>query len=264
MKTPVIIPAFDEAEHIGSTLRALDATTTEPFVIVNGEKGARETAEVASSYTPNVYIRPEQGKLPAIQFALKMLMKSDTHALAEPILFSDADSRPLAPRQWAHTMGQAVAGSVACSAAGLTLFSDGPLLDRSVRNARRIMRAREDSGTSSLRSSFGANMALNFANNHDLIDQTLNLPHIWPGEDRYLLHMIGGDKREHFTQLASRGSTVLQSARFMKPISSVLKEDLATRQADTIRHYISRRARTSTHYFQDETGVLLEHTKEPA
>ena len=36
MKTPVIIPAYNEAETIGSTLNRLDNNTVEPFVIVNG------------------------------------------------------------------------------------------------------------------------------------------------------------------------------------------------------------------------------------
>jgi len=265
MKTPVIIPAFNEASQIGPTLRALDHNTVEPFVIVNGEKGADETAAAALMLTPNVFILPEQGKLPAIQYALKKLIEYDKDVYVNPILLSDADSWPLVRADWARVMGQAVAGNVARSAAGLTLLADGPVVDCGLRNARRLMRARQDQGTNTLRSAFGANMAINFANDHELLERVLEVPHVWPGEDRYLLHLAGGDgERERFTQLASIGSTVLTSSRFLKPLVSTFGQSMDTRLSAKRKEYTFRKADSVTHFFDDEASLLREHAQKLA
>lgn len=71
MKTPVIIAAYNEAELIGKCLSHLDRDQVEPIVSVNGSTDA--TAEIARGFGVKVLDRPEQGKLPAIQDALKLL-----------------------------------------------------------------------------------------------------------------------------------------------------------------------------------------------
>lgn len=257
MKTPVIIPAFDEAEHIGSTLRALDAATTEPFVIVNGEQGARETLEVARTYVSHVYHRTEQGKFPAIQFALRTLAQYDDEAYDKPILFMDADTMPLRPKQWTRTLGSAVLGSTASAAAGLVFFHDGPIIDCALRNAHRFVEAAQSRRGYSLKPAYGANLAINFAGDMERLEEVLDAPHVWPAEDRYLAHLMAGEERR-FTQTVRLGAAVLTSARSLVP----LREKLGMREDErfdaNVTRYGTRQADTVTHYFDEFAFVLRE------
>jgi glycosyltransferase involved in cell wall biosynthesis len=258
MKTPIIIAAYNEAERIGATLRGLDAATTEPFVIVNGEEGFDETIEEALRYTPNVLGRPEQGKLPAIQAGLQRLLNHDTDAFSKPIIFTDADSRPLLSAQWAPTLSLAVAGELPRSAAGIAFLNEGDLLDCTLRSARRFMQAKRAAKTYSLDAVYGANMALNFAGDTELIDRVMDLPHIWPAEDRYLAHIVAGEE-QRFTQLVSFGSAILTSARYLSPLRRKLFMSESKRAENNHDGYTIRKADGATHYFDQVSGLLVEH-----
>lgn len=257
MKTPVIIPAFDEADQIGPTLSRLDASTVEPFVVVNGDRGSSETAEVARFYTPNVFILREQGKLPAIQFALRKLYEYDADSYTNPIILTDADTKPLFPKSWGPAMSGAVVGPRACAAAGLVFFHDGPFFDSAARNMFRVYEAAKGYGKYSLKPAYGANLAVNFAGDTRLIDEVLNAPHIWPAEDRYLAHTIAGEQRR-FRQVVQIGGVVLTSARFLPPLREKIGLQEEERFKSNVLYYGLRRANSVTHYFDEFKFVLRE------
>src|SRR6266568_4712325 len=94
VKTPVIIPAYNEERNIARLLSVLPADLVEPIVAVNGSTD--KTAEIAESFDVKVYDIPEQGKVPAIQYVLHHL---GDRAL-DPLLVLDADNIPLFPRRW--------------------------------------------------------------------------------------------------------------------------------------------------------------------
>jgi glycosyltransferase involved in cell wall biosynthesis len=98
MKTPVVIAALNEERNIGRTLDTLPRDLTEPIVVVNGSSD--NTAAIARRFTDQVYDLPEQGKMPAIQFAMKRL---GNRAL-DPFIVLDADSAPIFPRHWSDAM----------------------------------------------------------------------------------------------------------------------------------------------------------------
>ena len=258
MKTPVIIPAFNEADVIGATLRALDATRVEPFVVVNGQQGWIDTAEAAIKYTPNVFLQTEQGKLPAVQLALRKVLAHDSEAFTKPIIMTDADSAPLRPSRWPDELSAAVAGTeIARAAAGPVYFRDGPLFDTVLRNARRFFHVREARG--SYIGAIGANMVVNFANDPLVIDEVMDMPHVWPGEDRYLLRTVSGNDLGRYSQLTSFGAAVVTSSRFLPPLVERFSMSRGERQLKSDRQYIERRATTATHFYNEDDGLLHEY-----
>ncbi len=262
MKTPVIIPAFNEADTIGATLRALDATRVEPFVVVNGEQGWLDTAEAASSYTPHVFLQTEQGKMPAVQLALRKVLAYDSEAFGKPIIMTDADSVPLWTSRWSDELSIAVAGTKSArAAAGPIYFRDGPLVDTILRNTRRFFHVREARG--SYVGAIGANMVVNFANDPFVIDEVMNMPHIWPGEDRYLLRTVSGNDLARYSQLTSFGAAVVTSSRFLPPLFERFSMSPRERQLKSNRQYIERRAAAVAHFYDEDDGLLHEYIELP-
>src|ERR1700694_2186831 len=104
MPVPVIIPARNEAEHIGASLEALSRQTysVDPFVVVNGCND--ETPDIARSMGAMV-LESKEGKMPAIQEALHYLGK---RALSSLIIL-DADTKPLS-RNWSDRMVRTMQG----------------------------------------------------------------------------------------------------------------------------------------------------------
>ena len=188
MRTPVIIPAYNEAERIGASLRGLDHAKVEPFVVVNGEQGRTETYAEAARYTSNVFLNPEQGKLPAVQLAL--------------------------------------------------------------RNARRLLFVHQHK--SDYVGVIGSNISVNFAGNDDIIDEVLAMPHIWPGEDKYLIQKVSENSLERYTQLTSFGSAVVASARYLPPLTDRFTGSRAERKEKSAQDYKDRRAIGATHYYGED------------
>lgn len=255
MKTPVLIAAYNEADRIGQTLHALDQATTEPFVIVNGVEGAEDTMRVAEEYTSHVYRRPEQGKLPALQYGLRQLFQYDADADKNPILFTDADTQPVIPEIWAPTLGEAVVGKQACAAAGIVFFHEGSRVDSTLRNTRRVLEALATVRGYTLKPAYGANLAINFAGDQDRIEQVLDAPHVWPAEDRYLAYLMAGDERR-FSQTKWLGAAVMTSARYLRPLREKIGMHKRERLDENISHYGARQADTVTHYFDEFTQTL--------
>ncbi len=259
MKTPVIIAAYNEAEHIGSTLRRLDAADVEPIVVVNGDDGAAETLEEASRYTERVYMNTEQGKLPAIQLALRLPHDHDAAMLSQPLLLIDADSKPVFPKRWHKEMTDAVSAEGISVASGTFMYSERNPAIFVFRALRAQQLAKQGRDEHSLIGTFGRNMAINFKGDADLLDATLEMPHIWPGEDRYIASKLGGEQLERFTQIIGIGNAVLTSNRFTIPFGHRLihgNEEYARRVED---NYASRRASSVTHTFDWRTDTLTEY-----
>lgn len=259
MKTPVIIPAYNEAETIGSTLKRLDENTVEPFVIVNGEEGATETVEAAQQYTSEVYISDAQGKLPSIQFALRTLLERDADMVNKPILFLDADSTPVFPKRWHDTMTQAVSGDMSRVAAGLLGYKDGTILDTTLRTGRRIQESAKAKANGNFNGVYGANMAMKFGSEEKL-EEILELDHIWPGEDRYMARLLSEENPDRFKQVMDMGSIVLASARFLPSFWYRLRNGAGAAKAVAGDDYQTRRADSVTHYFDDVKGELFAYS----
>lgn len=248
MKTPVIIAAYNEAEYIGRTLARLDSATTEPFVVVNGEEGAQETVVAAEQFTDAVHLREEQGKLPAIQYALRTLLARDSGLIQRPIILTDADTYPLFPRAWSSTMAHSLEGETPAIASGLTVHHDGPLPDRLIRSFRKVRRERQIAATGEFTAVSGANMAINIGND-DVYEQLIGLPHIWPSEDRHMAYTIATSSDEsRFVRHTGIKSAVGQSMRFspsmwsrilngQQETVSRIEDDYARRRAIGVTHY---------------------------
>ena len=94
MKTPVIIPAYNEELNIKTTLDSLPADLVEPYVMVNGSTD--KTAQIAELTGAKVFNLIEQGRLPAVQYGLRQLGK----LALEPLFMIDADTRLQFPNRW--------------------------------------------------------------------------------------------------------------------------------------------------------------------
>lgn len=249
MKTPVIIAAYNEAGHIGTTLRRLEASEVEPIVMVNGEIGAQETIEAAEKYTNNVYFSEEQGKLPAIQSAFRMLYDRDAATVHEPLILLDADSRPIFPRAWHQAMTDAVRGDEARIASGTYIYTERNPVIFAYRALRSLQIAHQAKANTTLKATYGRNMSVNFAGDQELFDRVLNMEHIWPGEDRYMARVVGGQGLKSFSQLTGVQPAVFTSSRFTTPFGYRLLHGSAGLRDAVVGDYMNRRAAGATHYY---------------
>lgn len=184
-RTPVIIPAHNEEEYIACTLSALPQSLVEPLVVVNGSSD--RTAEIARGFGAAVIDLPEQGKLPAIQTAMRQL---GVMAL-EPVLILDADTRPLAPKLWARGMVRQLQDSSdeqqPVAVGGPVWYTKGETINNTLRSLRRFVRAIETraGNNADTLAQCGPNMGIHLKNS-ELLEAVLSLPHYWPSEDRAL------------------------------------------------------------------------------
>lgn len=182
VKTPVIIPAFNEEFRLGHTLEALPSDLVEPIVAVNGTTD--HTVQIAESFGAQVLEIAQQGKMLAIQHALGSL---GARAL-EPILLLDADARPIFPQKWHAHMLRTVAFPEVPTVVGGPVWYTGAVLGeallRSVYRAGRTV-ARPKDGNAEAAIQFGPNMAISIKNKK-VLDRVMSIPNYWPGEDKAL------------------------------------------------------------------------------
>ena len=210
---PVIIAAFNEEERIGRTLSHLSPDIYHPIVTVNGSIDG--TADVAKQFKGvTVLERKEQGKLPAIQDALHYLGKS---ALGN-VLYVDADSYPVSPNWGARMTASLQRGDHPSVVGGLTAFTDGNIIEDTLRSRRRIGEAHQAQSNQNLSAFSGSNMATHFGNT-TMLDEILALPHIWPGEDRAIAYAIT-KHRGDISYALHREATVKVSSRFYPSIAT--------------------------------------------
>lgn len=192
MKTPVIIPAYNEERHIARTLERLPSALVEPIVAVNGSTD--RTADIAESFGVQVLRIPEQGKLPAIQRALEQL---GARAL-EPLLLLDADAYPRNPVKWHnHMLGLLSSDKETPTVAtGMHWFTPttNDVFTPVVRSLFAIGETILKSGKEVTRTGinggqYGANVGLHIFRKA-ILDEVIALDHFWPKEDRALTRAI--------------------------------------------------------------------------
>ena len=89
--TCVLIPAFNEAKIIASTLKSVRALVPSPHIYLVDDGSTDSTYRIASGLIPHVLKLPNQGKARALNTALDHFRLPDKY---EFILFLDADTRP--------------------------------------------------------------------------------------------------------------------------------------------------------------------------
>lgn len=195
MKTPVIIPAFNEERRLERTLHYLPDSVA-PIIAINGSDDLSNylTAAIAEQFGAEVQIIPEQGKLPAIQ---KVLRGLGDRAL-EPLLILDADTRPLFPKHWhSHMLHDLSTEGVPQVVGGPVWFTGRPIGESAIRSVWRAGRALASAHDTSLErvGQCGPNMGIKLEKNH-VLKAILDLEHTWPGEDIALTQAVidnGGD-----------------------------------------------------------------------
>lgn len=241
-KLPVIIAAYNEEARIGRTLSHLDTDTYAPIVVVNGSTD--RTAEVADEFNGVTVIeRDEQGKLPAIQSALHHL----GDAALGNVLYLDADSYPVS-RNWGASMtAQLTSDERPSVVGGLTAFTDGNIVEDTLRSYRRKGEAQQAQIEGSLVAFTGSNMATHFGN-AAMLGEILALPHIWPGEDRAIA--------DHITKSGGTLSYALQpdavakvSSRFYPSIVTRIFKGRDAAIEQRVSHYHDRAAPTAEYEF---------------
>ncbi len=242
MKFPVVIAAHNEQEVIGRTLSRLDATLFEPVVVANG--CTDETANIAKEYGAYVIERQEQGKLPAIQEGLRYL---GARAL-DPVFFTDADSYPLSNKRWQRIMLGEVNETTPQIISGPIVHIDGAnFASDAVRTVKRqldIRRAKHQG----LTHCFGANV-LSHLKDETVLEAVLDLPHIWPGEDRAIEELVvrsGGEK----VQVTDPRASILTSSRYLPPVGHVLRVGKAQARREILDFYDERAAEGSITFGQ--------------
>ena len=235
-KTQTLIAAYNEAEYIGPTLERLNSSEIEPYVIVNGSNDA--TAEVAQKYGATTYVLEEAGKLPAIQYGLRML---GGQAL-EPIIFLDADSYPVFPRAWPGAMTRRLSTDGPSCVSGMTYIGDLSPVESFRKNTRRFAKIANACRRGSTGMLFGANMAVRLHNNATL-EEVLALPHIWPGEDRAIADLINA--RGDFHQSMDPRSYVRMHGRYEPPVRKLSTSKKESKRS-SLNSYLDRAPPTAT------------------
>ena len=251
-RLPVIIAAKDEERFIGRALERLDRGTTVPFVVTNGSSD--RTAEIARGFGARVEELPESGKLPAIQYAMREL----GHEALGPVLFMDADSLPFSPKRWASEMMKGMNDDKrAAVVAGTIAFNDGSPIVSALRSFKEVHRTWRIamSGEAPIDAVYGANMGLRL-NTEERLEKILELPHIWPGEDRCIASMVqrwGGD----VSVSLSLGGLVLTSARYHTSLLDRIRNGKGAVEDQSSRNYANRAAPAATHKFVDSQLIEL-------
>ncbi len=250
MKTPVIIPAFNEERNIATTLNALPQEV-EPIVASNGSTD--NTVTIAEHFGVKVFNLSEQGKLPAIQHVLRDLGE---RAL-EPLLLLDADTIPRHPIEWHRRMlsalePQASRPIVASGPVWLTLESGETTLSSNIRSLWRIgatiatKQRAFNSGSNGAQ--YGPNMGIHIGRKV-ILDKVLGLQHYWPLEDVALTEAVVGNEGGVFKQLLDLDLLAYtpEPADY-QPLLAFFREGIRKSNERTRENYIKRGAVGSKPY----------------
>jgi hypothetical protein len=184
MSVPVLIPARNETSHIVKTLEALPEEA-EPFVIPNG--CTDETAELADRHGAVVLEGSPEGKLPAMQFAMRHLGE---RAL-EPFVTLDADAQPRFPKRWIGALLKArgkLDPDRPAMVTGPFIYEGLDPITAVIRNTaqRRYLRQAYEDPKEAMS---GANLLFDLQNER-VLQGVLRLPNVWPFEDEALRDRI--------------------------------------------------------------------------
>lgn len=252
MKTPVIIPAYNEERNIARVLNSLPADLVEPLVAVNGSTD--KTVAIAESFGAEVLDIEEQGKLPAIQYALKHL---GTQAL-DPLLLLDADAYPRKPKQWHNRMlsllqENSTTPRVVSGVHWFTARADekvSPVVRSLFVIAETLVRSGNSVVTTGLRGGqYGPNMGVHIIDT-DRLENVLELPHYWNREDRALTNAIVRNGGIFKQSLHSDTVTFTPESESFPPILDVIKYGFSG-LASTIDEAYSERGAPGSVPFED-------------
>jgi glycosyltransferase involved in cell wall biosynthesis len=248
MKTPVLIPAHNEAEYIGLTLDSLSSASVEPIVIANA--CTDDTVKIVKENYQGVRLieLDQPGKLPALQYAIESL---GDRAL-DPLLLLDADSRPVLPKRWEKAMVGRLDPDSPSVVSGPILYEvkdedeDLSMFDSVTRSAIRYAQAcsARAHGTSI---AFGANMAIHLAT-QQAKGAVLELPFFWAHDDAAIRDTIVGQGRPTEYQQLSVGSSVVTSSRWLPPMMDRLRLGKATATTLMLERYAARAPEGSMPY----------------
>jgi glycosyltransferase involved in cell wall biosynthesis len=238
MKTPIIIPAYNEERTIAKTLESLPSDLTEPFVAVNGSTD--DTASIAEELGATVFHFEEQGKIPAVQGTLKEL---GDRAL-DPLIILDADTRPLMPERWHNNMLRLLGGARPATVGGPVVFNESGLANSTIRSIFALahnykIKSRVE-GTDAIGQA-GPNMGLHI---HDpaILEGLFELPHLWPAGDQAIVHVIKSNGGNYFQPLSPGLLAITRMHESWLPISEQIKVGSEEADRRSKAHYVERAA----------------------
>jgi glycosyltransferase involved in cell wall biosynthesis len=241
-RTPVLIAARNEGAYIERTLRSLDASTVEPFVLANDCQD--NTSAIAESFGAHVTVCSEEGKLPALQTGLRLL---GSRALGN-VLYLDADATPLLREPWVRSMTDPTARTP-----GIPMMVNGMIMyrDRSLASCvlysiqRKIPETRAHYSSEPVFVN-GANILTRLFDSKTL-EAILALPHYWPGEDRAMARTILNRGGVYLHSMDPR-THVAVSARFKRPWLSQFADGWEMYSSSVREDYLKRAPKGSMPY----------------
>lgn len=256
-RTPLLIAAYNEEAYIGHTLDTLGAAAVEPLVLVNGSTD--NTASVARAHGATVIERKEMGKLPALQAGVRYLRDQQVSP-EQPLLFLDADSRPLLPVRWAAAMQADIpADERPFMRVGMLGYTGHFPVDL-LRTARRIHELRQ-AARRGIFAAYGANMLVKFST-EAVREQFLDMPHIWPGEDRATAQLLS-DNAGRYDQSTDPRTLVLASTRMNPSLWRRLRYGRQAAIAEYQAGYLARRAPSAIGAFADDERLIRPYDAAP-
>jgi glycosyltransferase involved in cell wall biosynthesis len=250
MKTPVIIPAYNEERNIRFVLNSLPRDLVEPIVSVNGS--VDRTAAIAYNCGARLVESDELGKLPAIQRALRYL---GDRAL-QPLIILDADSAPICPRLWHNRlvgeMNNEASQSVVSGPAWFMPKESSNVAVAAMRSIHRMGGVLRTSRSAMFSGKGGAqhgpNLGLHIKHS-DLLEEVLDLEHFWPGDEHAITEVVVNDNGGVYKQLLSPVAMVLtpESVSY-PPFTDYLRYGTEQTNDALFQDYIRRAAPGSRPY----------------
>lgn len=220
MKTPAIIAARNEAQHIGKTLEALSkqAQEVEPTVIVNGSTD--RTADIARSAGAKV-LESQEGKIPAIQEGLRSLGEQ----ALQPLIIVDADTRPMS-KKWSGRMSQELLDLPQQDPAmvwGPYIFSGeiNPALGLFF-SASSMQVTWADRHEEKPRTIRGGNTGL-YMKNEELLEEILALDNYWPRDDVAIYDTMKAHDANHKVVMSPQAWALTSGYRPAETIRQLVK-----------------------------------------
>ena len=259
---PVIIPSYKGREYVDSVITALPEQYFRPIVAVNGEDDG--TVDRALELGAEAFTSPEQGKMPAIQEALRRLGQDAVH----PLVIMDVDTRIIRPEKWYSEAQKAleISGDRPLYMTGPIVFTHRNALEAALRTARynqKSLSGREyhhpQDGAAPINSHYGPNTLLHLKT-HGALRDTLDLPNYWPGEDRAVADVIlnngGVFRQNHSTDMLA--STPLSEAyppigkAAVRKVRNMLGLGKEQNRQHTLSNYVQRGPNGSVPYARPE------------
>lgn len=248
MKTPVIVPAYNEERHIGTVLSKLPANKVEPIIAINGSTDS--TYKIAENFGVQIINLPEQGKLPAVQYTLRLLGE---RAL-QPLLILDGDTYPLFPNAWHDAMCKQLTKTTVdtkrpITTGGLVWHTEANMLHSLLKIISATKKATKVHEVPNMRYSgiYGPNMGI-YLRNNDTLRAVLDLPHYWPGEDIAIANTAIEHGGLHKPVVSFRALAVSPLSVSAVSLTDYLRGGAAKSCQDGVADYISRGAVGSQPY----------------